>query len=575
MESSAETAIAPGLKLQVSKAKKLGEILIEQGLVTQEGLEAALAQQSRDDQPLGRILIDLGLVKESDLVAALAKQIGFRFVDLSSITIDATAAGLVPEHVARRYRALPIGYEESKLVVAMADPANLFAMDDIRTITGMDVQPVVATVGDIEAAIRKYSRFDESVEQMASEAAMAAVEDDEALVRGTAAVEEGPIIKMVNLLITQAIADRASDIHIEPAERDVRIRYRVDGVLHEVMRSPKNIQAGLISRLKVMADINIAERRIPQDGRVGLTVGGKTIDLRVASLPTVYGEKVVIRILDKSSVLLRLDELGFMDSAFRTYQRAFTKPYGAILVTGPTGSGKSTTLYATLNIVNKPDKNIITVEDPVEYRLPGINQMQINSRAGLTFASALRSILRADPDIVLVGEVRDRETALIAIEAALTGHLVLSTLHTNDAPSSLPRLVEMGVETYLVASAIDCVVAQRLARKLCSRCREGYKPEPTELAQAGFIEDRWDDIEELFRPVGCPSCSKTGYRGRLGLYEVMPVGEEIERMIVDRVSSEDIRRSAIADGMITLRKDGLEKVKQGVTSIEEILRVVA
>jgi type IV pilus assembly protein PilB len=575
MEASAETALAPGLKLHVTKAKKLGEILIEQGLITQEGLERALAQQSRVEQPLGRILIDLGLVKEADLVAALAKQIGFRFVDLSTITIDATAASLVPEHVARRYRALPIGYEESKLVVAMADPANLFAMDDIRTITGMDVQPIVATVGDIEAAIRKYSRFDESVEQMASEAALAADDDDGALLRAAAAVDEGPIVKMVNLLITQAIADRASDIHIEPMERDVRIRYRVDGVLHEVMRSPKNIQAGLISRLKVMADINIAERRIPQDGRVGLTVAGKTIDLRVATLPTVYGEKVVIRILDKSAVLLHLDELGFLDSAFRKFQQAYTKPYGAILVTGPTGSGKSTTLYATLNIVNKPDKNIITVEDPVEYRLPGINQMQINARAGLTFASALRSILRADPDVVLVGEVRDRETALIAIEAALTGHLVLSTLHTNDAPSSLPRLVEMGVETYLVASAIDCVVAQRLARKLCPRCREEYRPEPTELQQAGFPEEQWPNIEGLYRPVGCPSCSKTGYRGRLGLYEVMPVGEEIERMIVERVSSEDIRRSAVGDGMITLRQDGLDKVRQGVTSIEEVLRVVA
>jgi type IV pilus assembly protein PilB len=324
-----------------------------------------------------------------------------------------------------------------------------------------------------------------------------------------------------------------------------------------------------------MADINIAERRVPQDGRVGLTVNGKTIDLRLATLPTVFGEKIVIRILDKSSVLLKLEELGFLDSAFQSYRRAFTKPYGAILVTGPTGSGKSTTLYATLNIVNKPDKNIITVEDPVEYRLPGINQMQMNTRAGLTFASALRSILRADPDIILVGEVRDRETALIMVEAALTGHLVLSSLHTNDAPSALPRLVEMGVETYLVASAIDCVVAQRLARKLCIRCREAYRPTPTQLAEAGFPEEQWGGIRELFRPMGCAACAKTGFRGRMGLYEVMPVSEDVERLVVDRASSEEIRRSAQRDGMVPLRLDGLEKVRLGLTSIEEVLRVVA
>jgi type IV pilus assembly protein PilB len=556
------------------KTKKLGEILVEEGLISAEQLERALLEQSRTDQLLGRILIDLKMVRESDLMAALAKQIGFRFVDLTDFQIDGTAAMLIPEQVARRYRALPIGYEEERLLVAMADPANLFALDDIRTMTGMEVQPVVATAADIESAIRKYSRLDESVQQMATEASATAEEDLKELEKAAAAIEEGPIVKMVNLLISQAISDRASDIHIEPMERDVRIRYRIDGVLQEVMRSPKNIQAGLISRLKVMADINIAERRIPQDGRVGLTVGGKSVDLRLATLPTVYGEKVVIRILDKSAVLLKLEELGFLDSPFKRFQEAYTKPYGAILVTGPTGSGKSTTLYATLNIINKPDKNIITVEDPVEYRLSGINQMQMNVRAGLTFASALRSILRADPDVVLVGEIRDRETALIAIEAALTGHLVLSTLHTNDAPSSLPRLVEMGVEPYLVASAIDCIVAQRLARKLCNKCREPYKATAAELETAGFPEFVWDDIKELFRPVGCTACSKTGFRGRLGLYEVMPMTEEIERMIVERSASEEIRRSARRDGMVTLREDGLEKVRMGVTSVEEVLRVV-
>jgi type IV pilus assembly protein PilB len=565
-------APAPGT-MNMKKSKKLGEILVEKGLVTHKDLELALFEQSRTDQPLGRILVDLGIVKESELMAALAQQVGFTVVDLADYTIDPTASGLIPEQVARRYHAIPIGYDDGRLMVAMADPANLFALDDIRTITGMDIQPVVATSADIEQAIAKFSRLDESVSQMASEAAEQAEEDDEAK-RGAAAVEEGPIVKMVNLLISQALADRASDIHIEPMERDVRIRYRIDGVLQEVMRSPKNIQAGLISRLKVMADINIAERRIPQDGRVGLTVGGKTIDLRMATLPTVYGEKVVMRILDKTSVLIKLEDMGLLEHSFKPYQSAFVRPYGAILVTGPTGSGKSTTLYATLNILNKPDKNIITVEDPVEYRLPGINQIQVNPRAGLTFASALRSILRADPDIVLIGEIRDRETALIAVEAALTGHLVLSSLHTNNAPSSLPRLIEMGVEPYLVSSAIDCVVAQRLARKLCSKCRQGYKPEPGEMLEAGFGEEAVADLKELFRPVGCSSCSKTGYRGRLGLYEVMPISEEIERLTVERASSEEIRRAARADGMVQLREDGLEKARMGVTSIQEVLRVV-
>jgi type IV pilus assembly protein PilB len=570
---SPDSSAMPG---GMRRAIKLGEILVEQGLISREQLERALSEQKQTGHVLGRVLIDLGLVKESELMAALATQVGLRFVDLSDSSIDPSAAALVPEPVARRYHAVPIGYEGAKLVVAMADPSNLFGLDDIRTITGLDVVPVVATAGDIEAAIRKYARMDQSAEQMASEAS-SALDDTEALDRelsALAAVEEGPIVKMVNLLITQAIADRASDIHIEPTDRDVRIRYRVDGVLHEVMRSPKNIQAGLVSRLKVMGDINIAERRIPQDGRVGLTVSGKNIDLRMATLPTVYGEKMVIRILDKSSVLLKLEELGFLESAFKNFQTAFSKPYGTLLVTGPTGSGKSTTLYATLNILNKVDRNIITVEDPVEYRLPGVNQMQINSRAGLTFASALRSILRADPDIILIGEIRDRETSLIAIEAALTGHLVLSTLHTNDAPSSLTRLVEMGVETYLVASAIDCVVAQRLARKLCTRCRQAYRPDRVDLEEAGYLEHMRDEIQELFRPVGCSSCAKTGYRGRIGLYEVMPIGEEIERLTVERASSEEVRRSARRDGMVTLREDGLEKARLGVTSIEEVLRVV-
>ena len=387
-------------------------------------------------------------------------------------------------------------------------------------------------------------------------------------------VEDAPIVKFVNLLITQAIQDRASDIHIEPAERDLRVRFRIDGVLHEVMRSPKSITSGVTSRLKIMADINIAERRIPQDGRLSVNANGKKIDLRVATLPTVWGEKIVMRILDNSNAMLKLSDLGFADENYEVYSRSFTKPYGMILVTGPTGSGKSTTLYATLNIVSKPEVNVITVEDPVEYRLPGINQVQTNVKAGLTFAAALRSILRSDPDIVLLGEIRDHETAQIAIEAALTGHLVLSTLHTNDAPSAITRLTEMGIEPFLVGSALDCVLAQRLARKLCPKCKEAYVPSREMMTENRFTWSDDEALPTLYRPIGCSACSKTGYKGRLALHEVMAVSEDIERMAVEHASALAISKVALEQGMITLREDGLRKVKAGITSIEEILRVV-
>ncbi|MDQ1370255.1 MAG: type pilus assembly protein PilB, partial [Acidimicrobiaceae bacterium] len=381
---------------------------------------------------------------------------------------------------------------------------------------------------------------------------------------------------LANLLIRQAIQDRASDIHIEPTEHDVRIRYRIDGVLHEVMRSPKRVQSGLISRIKIMADLNISERRMPQDGRLSAVIAGRQIDLRVATLPTVYGEKIVMRVLDKGTALLDLGELGFLPSTLARYRTMFEKPYGTILVTGPTGSGKSTTLYATLNIVNDESKNVITVEDPVEYRLPNINQVQVNVKAGLTFAAALRSILRSDPDIVLVGEIRDRETANIAVQAALTGHLVLTTLHTNDAASTPMRLIEMGVEPFLVGSALDCIVAQRLARKLCDKCKERFQPTRAELATVGWdIEAEGGEIPIIYRPVGCTKCSRTGYYGRFAIHEVMPVTEDIERCIVERGQSEDLKKLAVAEGMLTLRQSGLRTVRSGNTSIEEILRVIA
>jgi len=558
----------------MSTRNQLGTLLLERGLVTEEQLEAALEEQRQSRKSLGRVLIDAGIVAEGDLVSTLAARIGLEFVDLLDYAIDASAVGLISDSLARRFQAVPIGWEENRLVVAMADPSNVVAIDDIRTITGAEVRTVVATRAAILEVIEKYQRMEGNAEDVSALAASEADADDD-LSRVKEVTEDAPIVKLVNLLISQAVGDRASDIHIEPTETDVRVRYRIDGVLHEVMRSPKNIQSGLISRLKIMADLNIAERRVPQDGRMSGVIGGKSVDLRVATRPTVYGEKVVMRILDKSTALLDLKDLGFYGDTLARYETAYRKPYGTILVTGPTGSGKSTTLYATLNAVNDTAKNIITVEDPVEYRLAGINQVQVNVKAGLTFALALRTILRSDPDIVLLGEVRDRETATIAIEAALTGHLVLSTLHTNDAASTPTRLVEMGVEPFLVGSALDCIVAQRLARRLCPKCKESYIPESAELETLGWDPEGADELPTLYRAVGCPACGRTGYHGRFAIHEVLLVTEEVERLIVDRAHTEDIKKVALAQGMLTLRQSGMAQALAGTTSIEEILRVVA
>jgi type IV pilus assembly protein PilB len=551
--------------------KQLGDILLDSGLVTHQQLSDAFEEHQRAGRALGRVLVEKGVLTESQLVAALAQQIGLPFVDLGDFPVDGAAIASVPPSVCRRYNALPIAYDEGRLVVAMSDPANVFAIDDIRSLTGMEVKPAVATKSDVMSAINRYHRVDGDLDDLT----MALdTEEEEDLSGLKEVVEDAPIVKFVNLLITQAIQDRASDIHLEPTERDLRVRFRIDGVLHEIMRSPKNIQSGVISRLKIMADINIAERRVPQDGRLSVNAHGKKIDLRVATLPTVWGEKVVMRVLDNTTAMLKLSDLGFSDSNYERYSQSFTKPYGMILVTGPTGSGKSTTLYATLNIVSRPEINVITVEDPVEYRIPGINQVQVNNKAGLTFAGALRSILRSDPDVVLIGEVRDHETAQIAIEAALTGHLVLTTLHTNDAPSAVTRLVEMGIEPFLVGSALDCVLAQRLARRLCQKCREPYVPEPADLVSARFPWVDGAELPTLYRATGCSACSKTGYKGRLALHEVMPVSEEIERLAVERASAVQISELARAQGMATLRDDGMAKVLAGVTTLEEILRVV-
>ncbi len=557
---------------------QIEQLLLDRGLIDEDGLARARAAAQASDQPVTRALLELGLVAEAAMVRLLAEQLGLGFVELGDTPLDTSAVAILPESAARRHRCVPIRIEEDgRLAVAMVDPGNVVARDDIRALTGRDLHVYVATPADITAALNRHYRLDSMAESLAEEVAASQESETKALedvVGREAGAEDAPIIRLVNLLITQAVNDRASDIHIEPNERNLRVRYRIDGVLHEVMAPPKSVQAGITSRLKIMADINIAERRIPQDGRIGLTVQGRQIDIRVATLPTVHGEKIVLRLLDKSSVLLHLQDLGFESANFARYEASYSKPYGMILATGPTGSGKSTTLYATLNIKNKPDVNIITVEDPVEYRLPGVNQVQINPKAGLTFASALRSILRSDPDIVLVGEIRDRDTAQIAVESALTGHLVLSTLHTNDAPSSLTRLVEMGIEPFLVASALDCVVAQRLARRLCDKCKQPYQPSLAELRDVGFPLDAVDGRPTLFKPGGCTACSKTGYRGRIALHEVMTITEEIERLVAAKASSEDIARVAVAEGMRPLRQDGLIKVARGLTSIEEILRVV-
>jgi type IV pilus assembly protein PilB len=556
--------------------KQLGEILLDEGLVTEAQLLAALDEQMAGGQSLGRTLVELGILTEGQLVRALSAQAGMMFVDLDEYQVDRFAVNVVPGALCRRYTVLPIGFDGPNLLLATADPGNVMAVDDVRTVSGRQVTPVVATHENLARAIDRFCRADGEMEDLsqAFEEAEAPPEQDLSKL-GEIGDEDAPIVRFVNLLVTQAITDRASDIHIEPNERDLLVRYRIDGVLKEIQHAPKNITGGVISRVKIMSDIDIAEKRKPQDGRMSVQHNGRKIDLRVATLPTVWGEKIVMRILDNSTASLDLRDLSFLEHNYQRYRESYEKPYGMILVTGPTGSGKSTTLYATLNAVVKPEINVITVEDPVEYRLPGINQVQVNAKAGLTFAAALRSILRSDPDVVLLGEIRDHETAQIATEAALTGHLVLSTLHTNDAPSAVTRLTEMGIEPFLVGSALDCVVAQRLARRLCSKCKVAYRPSPEEMMAARFPWVPGEPIPEIFRPGGCVACSKTGYRGRLALHEVMVVTEEIERHAVSHSSSADIAATAVKQGMITLRDDGWHKVALGDTTIEEILRVVA
>jgi type IV pilus assembly protein PilB len=561
----------------------LMEILILRGILPIERLGSGDVLRADDETAL-LALLDEGLVTPSQLISARAAQIGIPFVELLDHTIEHPVVALVPAALCRRHGVIPISRDGGTLTLAMVDPGDVVALDDVRAASGLRVQVVLAERGALHAAIDRCYRADGELDSLtatlAEENASGSGGGGAKSGSGSAPDEEladddAPIVRFVNLLISQAIQDLASDIHIEPGEHELRVRYRIDGVLHDMQPAPKAIQSGIISRLKIMADIDIAERRRAQDGRMSVTHGGRKIDLRVATLPTIHGEKVVLRILDNLNTTIGMGELHLLERNLSTYRSSYSKPYGMILVTGPTGSGKSTTLYTTLHEVARPEINVITVEDPVEYQMAGVNQVQVNPKAGLTFASALRSILRSDPDVVLLGEIRDYETAQIAIEASLTGHLVLSTLHTNDAPSAITRLTEMGIEPFLVGSALDCVVAQRLARRLCERCKVPANHTVEDLDALGIGVDPSRPLPTLFRAVGCPACSHTGFRGRIALHEVMSVSEDIERLAVQRASSAEIARVARRQGMSTLRQDGWAKASLGLIPVEEILRVVA
>jgi type IV pilus assembly protein PilB len=549
------------------RGRFISDVIVELGFVAEERVQAAVEEAKSGGRTPEQVLLHAGALNSEQLARATAERFGLDHVDLTIYKPDLGALNLVSAQAARRYNAVPIGFDGGVLLVAMADPSNVLALDDLKLLTGHELRPVVASAEDVASLISRMNRLDEAIAE--------AVEEDQsediALVSDIReSADDAPVIKLVNSIIAQAVQDGASDLHFEPDGREMRVRFRVDGVLGETTNIPRRMVPGVVSRVKIMANLDIAEKRLPQDGRVSLVIEGHPIDVRVVTLPSVHGEGIVMRLLDKQQVLLTLDTLGMRDDARDRFEAAFHQAYGAILVTGPTGSGKSTTLYAALNALNSPEKNIITIEDPVEYQLQGINQVQVNLRAGLTFAAGLRSMLRADPDVIMVGEIRDGETAKIAVESALTGHLVLSTLHTNDAPSALTRLTEMGIEPFLTASAVDCVVAQRLARTLCKHCKQRTVLSVEALRGAGF--EAVFDIE-AYEPAGCARCGHSGYKGRTGIYEVMTMSDDIRLMTIDRVSADVIRAKAVEEGMRVLRADGLEKVRLGLTSIAEVSRV--
>jgi len=549
---------------------RLGRLLVAAGVISDEQLAEAVA--SAEDRPLPHVLSELGFASEVVVAQAIAESMGLTFVDITAFDIDPNAALVLSNDLMRKYTVLPIESKDDDLVVAMADPANIFAIDDLRIVTGKEIRPVVAVESDLVSAIDRFSAGRANINDMVGDLEQAVAGSGDVAEEETPGQESG-VARFMNQVITEAIRQGAGDIYIEPMENDLRVRYRIDGVCQEITRMPRKMHRQLISRLKISSGMDIAERRVPQDGRFGIVLDGKAVDFRVAVLPIVSGELAVMRLLRRDSIMMSLKDLGFLEYNMNCLLDALRLPYGAILVTGPTGSGKSTTLYAAINETNDPKSNLITVEDPVEYRLAGLSQVQVHEKAGMTFAAALRSILRQDPDKVMIGEIRDKETGTIAIEAALTGHLVLSTLHTNDAPSAITRLTEMGIEPFLSASAVTLVVAQRLARRLCADCREKYVPEEKVLEKLEFPFEPGNP-PTLYKARGCKKCSGIGYKGRMGVHEVMRISENIERLTVESASSDELKRMAIEEGMLTLRDDGFSKVKLGLTSIEEILRVV-
>lgn len=559
---------------------RIGELLLREKLITADQLKKAIDEQKKSGGRLGYNLTKLGYIAEKDLTGFLSRQYGIPTIDLSSHEVDHEIVKLIPEDVAQKYQVIPVSRTGSTLVVAMADPSNIFAIDDIKFLTGYNVEPLVASDAAIKAAIEKYYDSSdmgglEGVLTEFDEGEMEVIQDEEEVDLSDLkkAVEDAPVVKLVNLILTDAIKKGASDIHIEPYEKTFRVRYRIDGVLHEVMKPPIKLKNAIVSRIKIISQLDIAERRLPQDGRIKLKLSkSMEMDYRVSVLPTLFGEKVVMRLLDKSNLQLDMTKLGFEQKALNDFMSAIHRPWGIVLVTGPTGSGKTTTLYSALSDLNKISENISTAEDPVEFNLLGINQVQIHEDIGLNFAASLRSFLRQDPDIIMVGEVRDYETAEIAIKAALTGHLVLSTLHTNDAPSTVNRLLNMGIEPFLVSSACNLILAQRLARKICKDCRTKMPSAEKVLIDLGVPPAEAARME-VFKGSGCATCGGTGYKGRIALYEVMPFSETIKELVLNGASSSEIKRAAIREGMKTLRMSGVTKVGEGVTTIEEILRV--
>ncbi|TLM77513.1 MAG: type II secretion system protein GspE [Actinobacteria bacterium] len=551
--------------------ERLGEMLVRAGLITQAVLDEVLEIQTREGHKIGDILVHNLIISEDQLAQTLAGQKGLRFVNLAALTIDRAAVALVPERLMRRRSMVPIGFEDGRLVLAMSDPLDIQAIDDAEMRSGQAVLPVVATESQIRFAIDKYAEASEALVEVAEAAGAEVVEEveDEAALAG----EDVPVVRLVNQIIRTAVRDGASDIHVEPLNKAVRVRYRVDGVLHEAMEIPSVSRAGVTSRIKIMAEMDISERRRPQDGRIALTYEGRPLDLRVATLPTPFGESIVIRILNAELSFKELDDLGMSAQHLERFRWFLSRPYGAVLIAGPTGSGKTTTLYAGLRELNTVERKVVTIEDPIEYQMHGVMQMAVHPRIGLTFATGLRTMLRCDPDIVMIGEIRDPETAEIAIRAALTGHLVLSSIHTNDAPSALTRLLDMDVAPYITSSALLGVVAQRLARRLCVKCKKHAKVDAATLMRAGF------DLKEAktvkpYEAVGCPECFGTGYRGRIGLYEIMEIDDELRRLFLHEAPVDQLRKIAMDNGMCTLRRDALDKVAAGITSLDEVERVV-